>query len=301
LGAAALGEPVTSAMLAARARSSRAWRSSTGAGRASGRAAAVPGRGARRRGRRSSRSGSPAPSSPAAGRSTARTPAEGGAYDGRPGQLDAAPPRVDGPDADTGGRRPRRTLCGPRGGAAHRFSRFQPSDGAPATDLTEVLVWYSPTAIHFGVRAFAPAGTVNATLADRDRIGGDDHVTVLLSTFDDARQAVAFAVNPLGIQMDGTLVETGNLSTGGLMNNGGAQARENVDLSADFVYQSKGRVTAEGYEVEIRVPFKSLRYQPRDVQRWGINVLRRVTRLGAEDSWAPARRGWRRSSGRAAG
>jgi hypothetical protein len=211
-----------------------------------------------------------------------------GVFNGRRGELDVAPPRVEA-EVQVDGQ-----LTEPAWARAARltgFSRFQPTDGEPATDSTEVLVWYSPTAIHFGVRAFAPAGTVNATLADRDRIGGDDHVTILLSTFDDARQAVAFAVNPLGIQMDGTLVETGNLSTGGLMNSGGAQARENVDLSADFVYQSKGRVTPAGYEVELRIPFKSLRYQPHDVQRWGINVLRRVTRLGAEDSWAPARRG----------
>ena len=37
------------------------------------------------------------------------------------------------------------------------FSQFSPADGVPAADSTEVLVWYSPDAIHFGVRAFAPA------------------------------------------------------------------------------------------------------------------------------------------------
>ena len=37
--------------------------------------------------------------------------------------------------------------------------------------------------------------------------------------------------------------------------------RETPDLSPDFVFQSKGRVTEAGYEVEVRIPFKSLRYQ----------------------------------------
>jgi hypothetical protein len=211
----------------------------------------------------------------------------GTVHHGRRGELDVEPPRLEAEVVVDG------VLSEAAWASAARltgFSQFQPSDGIAAVDSTEVLVWYSPTAIHFGVRAFAPAGTVNATLADRDRITADDYVTVLLSTFDDARQAVAFSVNPLGVQMDGTLVETGNLGSGGFQNNT-APAREAVDLSADFVYQSKGRVTAEGYEVEMRIPFKSLRYQPRDVQRWGINVLRRVQRLGTEDSWAPARRG----------
>src|SRR5436853_7538009 len=46
------------------------------------------------------------------------------------------------------------------------FSQFSPTDGIPAADSTQVLVWYSPTAIHFGVRAFEAHGSVHATLAD---------------------------------------------------------------------------------------------------------------------------------------
>ena len=68
-------------------------------------------------------------------------------------------------------------------------------------------------------------------------------------------------------------------------------ARESADLSPDFVYQSKGRVTDFGYEIEISVPFKSLKYQAADVQRWDINIVRQVNFRGYEDSWAPARRG----------
>jgi hypothetical protein len=117
-------------------------------------------------------------------------------------------------------------------------------------------------------------------------------VQLLLGTFDDQRQAMVLAVNPLGIQADGTLVESGSVAQGGFGNASSAgTVRESADLSADFVWQSKGRVTPWGYEVELRVPFKSLKYQAADVQRWGFHVVRRVPRLGAEDTWAPARRG----------
>jgi hypothetical protein len=167
------------------------------------------------------------------------------------------------------------------------FSQFSPIDGIPAEDSTEVLVWYSPTAIHFGVRAFERHGTVNATLADRDRIGSDDHVQFLVSTFNDRRQATVFGVNPLGVQLDGTLVETNQNRSGGF--GGVAAARDAADLSPDFVFQSKGRLTDYGYEIEIRIPFKSLRYQEASKQTWGFNVVRRVQHAGAEDSWTPAR------------
>src|SRR5688572_30705543 len=94
------------------------------------------------------------------------------------------------------------------------FSQFAPVDGVPANDSTHVLLWYSPPAIHFGVRAFEAHGGVHATLADRDRIFADDHIQILLGTFDDGRQATVFAVNQLGVQADGTHVQQGGTPAG---------------------------------------------------------------------------------------
>ena len=168
------------------------------------------------------------------------------------------------------------------------FSQFSPVDGVPAQDSTEVLVWYSPSAIHFGIRAYEAHGAVHATLADRDRIFSDDHVQIFLGTFDDGRQATVFAVNPLGVQGDGTLVEQGGQRAGSF--SAAQVGRESADLNPDFVFQSKGRVTDTGYEVEIRIPFKTLRYQARPEQRWGLHILRSVQHSGYEDSWVAAKR-----------
>ena len=111
----------------------------------------------------------------------------------------------------------------------------------PAADSTQVLVWYSSTGIHFGIRAFEAHGAVHATLADRDRIAADDYVQILLSTFNDGRQATVFAVNPFGVQSDGALVETGSTSGNGF--NNAVVKREVPDLSPDYVFESKGRLT----------------------------------------------------------
>jgi hypothetical protein len=168
------------------------------------------------------------------------------------------------------------------------FSQFSPTDGIPAADSTEVLVWYSPTGIHFGIRAFEAHGPVHATLADRDKIASDDHVQIFLGTFNDGRQATLFAVNPFGVQSDGALVETGATSGNGFQN--AVVKREAPDLSPDFVFESKGELTPYGYQIEVRIPFKSIRFQPRREQSWGINVVRMVQHSGREDSWTPARR-----------
>ena len=212
-------------------------------------------------------------------------PPLGGVFNGRAGQLDVPLPRLEQTLTLDG------FLTEPVWGQAALltgFSQFQPADRRPSADSTEVLVWYSPTAIHFGVRAFAPTGATNARLSDRDKISADDYVEIILSTFNDGRQAFVFGVNALGVQADGTLNEvTSTASSSSSATNTG---RTSADLSANFVYESKGRVTESGYEVEVRIPFKSLRYQPREVQDWGLQLVRRVQHRGHEDTWTPARR-----------
>jgi hypothetical protein len=206
-------------------------------------------------------------------------------YNGRAGNLDVRPPRLEA-EIEVDGQLTEEVWA--QAAVLTGFSQFSPSDGVPAADSTDVLVWYSPSAIHFGIRAWEAHGAVHATLADRDRIGADDHIQILLSTFNDGRQATVFAVNPLGVQSDGALVETGSTSGNGF--NNAVVRRENADLSPDYIYQSRGRVTERGYEIEIRIPFKSLRYQSAAEQSWGIHVTRQVQHSGYEDSWAPARR-----------
>jgi hypothetical protein len=157
------------------------------------------------------------------------------------------------------------------------FSQYQPVDGLAAEDSTEVLIWYSDHELYIGVRAFEAHGAVRATLADRDRIGGDDHIGFLLDTFNDRRQALTFFVNPLGVQGDGVMAET--------------QRGLSEDLSPDYLFQSKGRITEWGYEVEMRIPFKTLRYPAQRSQDWGLHVIRRVQHSGQQQTWTPAQRG----------
>jgi hypothetical protein len=229
--------------------------------------------------------GNQAPAAAPAQRPADRTSAP--VYRGRDRELAVRPPQIDAQVTVDG------NLNEPawqQAAVLTAFSQFSPQDGVASAESTHVHVWYSPYAIHFGIRAFQPPGTVRATLADRDKIFNDDNIQLLLGTFNDRRQATVLMVNPLGVQADGNIVERGNVGGGGFTSTTTA-AREGADLSPDFVFQSKGRVTEFGYEIEVSVPFKSLRYQSKDVQTWDINVLRQVNYRGHEDTWAPARRG----------
>lgn len=168
------------------------------------------------------------------------------------------------------------------------FHQYSPQDGVPARDSTVVLLWYGPDAIHFGIRAFADPGTVRATLAERDRIDGDDQVLIHLDTFNDARRAWVFGVNPLGIQVDGIRLE--GEGGGGSFFRAEAQVHP-LDRNPDFTWASAGRLTEWGWEAEVSIPFKSLRYRSGDEQEWGLNVVRVVQASGHTHTWTPALRG----------
>ena len=203
-------------------------------------------------------------------------------YNGRTGKIVAEAPRIESLITVDG------RLDEPAWSQAAvltGFSEYSPADQRPSPDSTEVRVWYSATAIYFGIRAFEPHGPVSATLADRDNIASNDNVEIHLDTYNRRNSAFVFVVNPLGIQADGTKNEGGGFIPGSNV------APGQTDLSADFLWESKGHITPWGYEVEIRIPFSSLRYPGSSRQDWGIQILRNVQHSGYKETWTEARSG----------
>ena len=108
------------------------------------------------------------------------------------------------------------------------FSQYQPVDGRPAADPTEVYVWYSAEAIFFGVKATELHGdVVRATQANRDNIASEDHVQILLDTQNDNQIGYLFGVNPLGVQQDGTRSDQFGGGAGGRSATGGGSSNIN--------------------------------------------------------------------------
>ncbi len=213
------------------------------------------------------------------------------AYDGRAKRIHVDVPRIDATITVDG------NLDEPVWRQAARltgFSQYQPVDGRPADEPTEVLVWYSPDAINFGVRARELHGNVvRATHANRDNIDSEDQIQILIDTDNSRQIAFLFGVNPYGVQQDGTRSAQFAGGAGGPSASGGGFRNVNplegsVDLNPDYLFESKGRLVEGGYEVEVRIPFKSLRYQDARTQSWGLHILRRIQHTGFQDTWAPA-------------
>ena len=151
------------------------------------------------------------------------------------------------------------------------FYQWRPSDTATASARTEVFAGYDSRFIYFAFHAYDDPAKVRASVAKRDSIFDDDSIGLILDTFNDKRRAYELLFNPLGIQADGFLTEGGN-----------------DDFSVDIVMESKGSLTADGYTVEVAIPFKSLRYEAGKGKLWGIHILRQIKHVnGEQDSWMP--------------
>jgi hypothetical protein len=151
------------------------------------------------------------------------------------------------------------------------FVQIRPGDNAPPSRQTSVLLARDAETLYIAVRAVDDPSQVRATLARRDNVLADDTITLYLDTFDDHRRAYVLTFNPLGIQQDGVYTE----------------GRE-IDYSLDVVLQSKGVLTADGYAIEIALPFSSIRHRG---ARWGLLVERRILHLDEDLSWTPRTRG----------
>src|SRR4051812_46331774 len=132
------------------------------------------------------------------------------------------------------------------------FSQYQPVDGRPADEPTEVLVWYASDAIYFGIKAREIHGNVvRATHANRDNIDSEDQVQILLDTDNSRQIAFLFGVNPYGVQQDGTRSAQFAGGAGGPSATGGGFRNINplegsVDLNPDYFFESKGRLVEGG-------------------------------------------------------
>jgi Domain of unknown function (DUF5916) len=203
-------------------------------------------------------------------------------YSGRLGQLNVGALRLDRADVTIDGQLDEAAWI--QAPLLTGFSTYSPVDGRPAQDSTEVRIFYTAEAMYVAIRGWAPPGTVRATLAERDRIANDDWIAIHLDTFNDRRRAFVFAVNPFGVQADGMRSE---------QSAGPGVSRASLavaDLTQDYVWQSKGRVLDDGFAIELRIPFKSVRFQLGAPQDWGLQVVRQTQRNGYQVTWAPTSR-----------
>lgn len=151
------------------------------------------------------------------------------------------------------------------------FYQTGPGYNTAPSRPTEVYMAYDELNLYVAFKCWDERDKIRATVAKRDNVFGEDNVRIWLDTYDDQRRAYVFGFNPLGIQQDGIFTEG-----------------QGADFSVDIVMESKGVIEDWGWSVEVKIPFKSLRYAAGKGKHWGFNAARNIDRFNDEfDQWLP--------------
>ncbi|HEX6124475.1 MAG TPA: DUF5916 domain-containing protein [Pyrinomonadaceae bacterium] len=151
------------------------------------------------------------------------------------------------------------------------FYQTSPGDNIAPSKPTEVLMMYDEKHLYVAFKCWDEKDKIRATVAKRDSVFGEDNVRMWLDTYNDQRRAYVLGFNPFGIQQDGIYTEG-----------------RGADFSVDVVMESKGVIEDWGWSVEVKIPFKSLRYSAGKGKFWGFNAARNIDRFNDEfDQWLP--------------
>ncbi|MBA3559385.1 MAG: carbohydrate binding family 9 domain-containing protein [Gemmatimonadaceae bacterium] len=151
------------------------------------------------------------------------------------------------------------------------FTQFDPNEGQPGTQRTEVRFLYDSDALFVGARMYDSLGAkgVSTRLARRDQGEDADYFQIVLDSYHDHLGRAFFQINPSSVKFDA-------LGQGG----------SNPDASWDPIWEGIARIDSAGWTAEMRIPLSQLRFARDSVQTWGMQIRRFVNRLNEETQWA---------------
>ncbi len=155
---------------------------------------------------------------------------------------------IDGDLSDTGWQ---------NAAVAGNFAEFQPGDANQPAVQSKALITYDDNHLYVALIAYDDPQQIRVSMRERDNIFRDDFIGLMLDTYGDQGWGYEIFVNPLGLQGDLRMLASGE-----------------EDESFDIVFESKGKVTDSGYQVELSIPFSSLRFPNKPEQTWRANFWR---------------------------
>ena len=146
-----------------------------------------------------------------------------------------------------------------RAQVATNFNGSGTFQGQPSDLRTEARLFYDDENIYIGFKAFVDREDLRYTITKRDNLDDkDDRVWINIDAFDDESLTYGIGVSAGGAQIDG-------------------RATYGFDQSLDLIYESKVSIFEDRYEVELVIPFSSLRYSVAPVQTWRVDFGRGFT------------------------
>jgi hypothetical protein len=158
------------------------------------------------------------------------------------------------------------------------FMQYSPSYQAPVSSKTVVRILYDDEALYIGAYLFDDPSSIRKQITSRDgeQLQDVDYFSVFVDTYNDQQNGFQFLVTTANVQSDAKLTTNSN-----------AGFNQYGDKTWDAVWESKVRMKDDGWEVEMRIPYLSLRFSKKDVQTWGVQFLRYMRRNNEQNFWNP--------------
>ena len=155
---------------------------------------------------------------------------------------------------------------------AKDFTQFRPEMGVKETAeiKTVVKITYDDNAIYFGAYLYDDPSKIMRQMTTRDDFGQSDFFGIFINPNNDAQNDTEFFVFSSGTQADAIA----NPSIG-------------EDFSWNAVWESKVNMVDDGWIVEVRIPYRALRFSNKNIQTWGLQFRRNFRRNSSEYSWNP--------------
>lgn len=150
------------------------------------------------------------------------------------------------------------------------FIQFKPEIGSlrKKSQRTEVKITYDDKAIYIGAHLYDDPEKIMKQLTSRDNFGQSDFFTVVLNPNNDSQNDTNFVVFSSGQQADAI----SNPSIG-------------EDFSWNAVWESAVKINDDGWVVEMKIPYRTLRFPSQEKPTWGLQLFRHFRRERAQYSW----------------
>ena len=162
---------------------------------------------------------------------------------------------------------------------ATNFITNTPVFGKPSLVQTEVKLIYDNTSIYVGAYLHDDPTLIRKQMTARDgeQTQDVDFFAVFFDTYQDKQSGFQFLVTSQNVQTDARL--SPSFPANGFGSYG--------DLSWDAVWDSRVAMHADGWSVEMKIPYSAIRFSKKAVQDWGIEFLRFIRRENETSFWNP--------------
>jgi len=148
------------------------------------------------------------------------------------------------------------------------FTQIRPIPGKASPKETRVAMLYSADAIYISAICYDHPDSISQVLSLRDDYNANlDIFGIFLDTYNDNQNGFYFGITSKGVQIDAKIISL------------------DFNDQLNLVWNSAVKITEDAWVAELVIPYSAIRFPKKEVQEWGVNFSRQISRYREESTW----------------